>query len=89
MDDTLELQREWRQIVLNKLDALEKSQKSMEDKVVSFTMNSVKTEEYQRLERRVRALEETKTKALAILAVIQTISVIVAWLISTMYKISK
>lgn len=86
MDDGSELQREWRQIVLSKLDTLERGQKAVEEKLISFTMTTVKTQEYEKLEARVRALEEIKVKALAAWAVIQGLSVAAAWVVSVLLK---
>ena len=86
MDGGQEMQREWRQIVLAKLETLEKGQKAVEEKLVSFVMSAVKTDEHARLEARVRQLEETKVKALAAWAVIQGLSVVAAWLVSVLLK---
>jgi len=86
MEDGSELHREWRAIVLSKLDTLERGQKAVEEKVVGFAMNTVKNEDYERLEARVRSLEETKVKALAAWAVIQGLSVAAAWLVSVLLK---
>ena len=85
-DGGLELQKEWRQIVLNKLDTLERGQKAVEDKLINFTMNAAKLDEFHRLEIRVRDLEETKIKALAIWALVQGLSVAAAWIISLLLK---
>lgn len=86
MDDHSQLQQEWRQIVLAKLDSLERGQKTVEDRLVQFTMASAKKEDVCALELRVRALEEIKIKALAAWAVIQAISVAIVWGISFLFK---
>ena len=86
MDDSSELQREWRAIVLSKLDTLERGQKAVEEKLISFAMTTVKADDYERLENRVRSLEETKVKALAAWAVIQGLSVAAAWIVSVLLK---
>lgn len=85
-DDRMELQREWRQIVLHKLDSLEKGQKVVEDKLVSFVMTTTRSDDFEILTNRVRNLEETKVKALAAWAVIQGLSVAAAWLVSVMLQ---
>lgn len=86
MDEGLELQREWRQIVLSKLESLERGQKAVEEKLVDFTVNAVRLEDYERLELRVRDLETTKIKVLAVWAVIQSLSIGIAWLVTTLLK---
>ncbi len=85
-EDALELHKEWRAIVLAKLDSLEKGQKKMEDDLVILRMQSVRGEEYTKLENRVRGLEDMKVKLIATWTVLQGASIFVAWLISFIWK---
>ena len=84
--DAHELQREWRAIVLAKLDSLEKGQDRIKEELVYLKIHSVQSEEHLKLEARVRKLEDTKVKALGAWIVIQGIGVAIAWLIPLLLK---
>jgi hypothetical protein len=76
------LHKEWRTIVLNKLDSLETQVQTVKNDVVFVKMHAITFEHYEKLDARIKALEDIKTKALAIWAAIQVTSVVIAWFVS-------
>lgn len=70
-DEITDLQREWRQIVLQKLDALERGQRRLEDDVVAIRTGFADGDDLRDIARRVSALEEFKNRAIGIVLVIQ------------------
>lgn len=83
-DESLDLQREYRQIVLQKLSSLETGQKALEEKLAVILVNAVRMDEFKGLSERVRALEELKLKAIGAWVVVQGISVFIVWVVSAL-----
>jgi len=69
-EESQELQREWRQMVLEKLNNLENGQRDF----------------YNRLDYRVRCLEDVKSKAIAVWVVLQGLTFLLAWVYVNVLK---
>lgn len=86
-DEISELQKEWRKQVIDKLDVLQTGQKELNDKLNAYISISVNKEEYSSLEDRVRSLEESKVKFIAILTTLQVIGsfigILIGWAITS------
>lgn len=89
-DDLLQLQKEWREIVLTKLISLEKSQEEIKKDITDIKLSSVKDAEYKEkitsLEDRITILEEAKTRAITILVTFQVIGIIIWEVLSKIIK---
>lgn len=87
MEDEAQIfHKEWRAIVLSKLNELAAEQKSIKSTVTEIQLHQVSKKEYEELVSRVKILEELKTKALAIWAFIQLITMAAAWVTALIIK---
>lgn len=81
-EDIQELQKEWRAIVLTRLEALSIQLETIKQELTLMKINSVRLEDFKKLESDVEDLKALKNKMIAAWAAIQVVSVILAWVIS-------
>lgn len=78
-DDLAELQREWRKIVLDKLNNLEEGQKQLTKELADHRLSSVAHEELNFLSLRVAQLENSKQKLIGILIGVNALLAAIGW----------
>lgn len=66
-----DIQQEWRTLILKKLDHLELGQEGIKDDIQSLRLTAVHPDIIEKLEIRVRELENFKERALTLFFVIQ------------------
>lgn len=77
-DDVAEWQRDWRAIVIKKLDNLEDGQKQIERELSDLKLNYTKDSDFRDLERRVGAVERARAQLVTLLLVLQA-ALVFAW----------
>lgn len=87
MEDQLnDLQREWRAIVLSKLNSLEAGQSKLASDIVEIKTSFVQQSQYQQkinsLEKKISELEKFKYKVIAWVAALQIIIGFILWLLN-------
>jgi hypothetical protein len=88
-DEIQEMQKEWRAIVLNKLDKLEEGQNATRKEVSGMKADFTNVAEFLALKSKVEALENFKAKAIGIVLGIQAVVGVILWLAENHDKIIK
>jgi len=85
-EDFSDLQREWREIVLNKLDHLELGQRDIQKDMTEVKLNFVKAAEFDEtvrlLKKRLYELEQLKAKSMGVFFTLQVIFGIIIFVIT-------
>lgn len=84
-DDISQLQQEWRAIVLKKLDSLEVGQEKISKELTEHRVTSPTRQDLLFLDERIKILEESKSKFTGIMVGINTVILIIAWLIQNAF----
>lgn len=79
--ESLEMHKEWRAIVLNKLTSLELGQKSVADEISNIKSNFVKQAEINTLQGRVDELEKFKWKLVGAMLALQGVWAVITFLV--------
>lgn len=82
-DDINELQKEWRAIVLSKLNNLETSHNDLRKDIADIKDSFTQIKEFQDLRNKVEKLEEFKSKAIGIILGSNVFLVFIGWIIQT------
>lgn len=81
-----DLQKEWRAIVLDKLNTLEANQTELKNNISDMKTTFANQAEFTTLKVKVEELESFKAKALGVIVALQAVFGVVAYLIGLFHK---
>lgn len=85
-DDASELQKEWRAIVLDKINKIESTQHELRKDIADIKTASAQATEVTALRSEVDKLKEFKAKGAGIIIGFNSVVAAIAWFISTYFR---